>query len=126
LLSCLSPEWIRDGGLVAVRRAPTGVGEVNFDLRCREGGATLELANKFTGRPQRIVLHLPWFMTTSEVKVDGNKVAVKDGTVDLPVDSRRVEIRWARIRNAPAMSFMKAVNQYKAEYRKRYEALLHE
>jgi hypothetical protein len=106
-------------------RAPTTVGEVNFDLRCHAAGATLALENKFSGGPQTMVLHLPWFMAVSKVTVDGNQATVTQGTVDLPANTHTVELQWARAKDAPTMSYRKAVEDYKAEYRKRYEASIH-
>ena len=125
LLSCVSPEWIHDGAVVSVKRAATTVGEVNFELRCRKGAATLTLANSLSGGPQQMILHLPWFMTVAKVTVDGTPASVKDGAVDLPLAARKVEIQWTRARSTPQMSYNKAVEDYKAEYRKRYEASLH-
>jgi hypothetical protein len=124
-LSALSPEWIHDGAVVALKRAPTTVGEVNFELRCRAAGATLVLEHKFSGGPQKMVLHIPWFMTVSKVTVDGKQATVTQGTVDVPVNTRTVELQWSRAKDAPTMSYRKAVEDYKAEYRKRYEASIH-
>jgi hypothetical protein len=125
LLSCISPEWIQDGAVVAIKRAPTTFGEVNFELRCRTGAASLTLRNKFSGGPQKLVLPLPWFMMVSKVTVDGKQAPVKEGMVELPPAARDVEIHWSRLEGPSAMSYDRTVEDYKAEYRKRYEASLH-
>jgi hypothetical protein len=61
----------------------------------------------------------------SKVTVDGKPAVVTQGTVDLPVNTRTVELQWSRAKDAPTMSYRKAVEDYKAEYRKRYEASIH-
>jgi hypothetical protein len=126
LLSVLSPAWIHDGAVVAVKRAPTSFGEVNLELRCRKGEATVEFAGKLSEHPRKIILHLPWFMAISRVEADGKSVKVKAGTVELPASVRKVEIHWSRMENEPVMSYDRTVEEYKTEYRERYEASLHE
>jgi hypothetical protein len=73
-----------------------------------------------------MVLHLPWFMVTTKVTVDGKPAAVSAGAVDVPVGARTINLQWSKSTNVPAMSYQKAVADYKVEYRKRYEASLHE
>ena len=124
LLSVISPEWVRPGEAISVKRAPTNFGEVNLDMRFREGGATLHFDNKFRETPQQLVLHLPWFMAVSTVSIDGRKVAVTDNSVILPVKTREVQIEWQKKADAPALSYENAVRDYKEEYRRRYEQWL--
>lgn len=121
LLSVLSPEWVRAGEAISLKRAPTNFGEVNFDLRFGNRGATLQLNNKFRDAPQQIVVHLPWFVNVTSVTADGKKLTVSDNTVLLPANSRIVQIAWQKKADAPALNYENAVKDYKAEYRRRYE-----
>src|SRR5438067_2542831 len=124
LLSVVSPEWIRSGETLAVKRAPTNFGTVNLELRFSEGGATLRLDNRFRDVPQQIVLHLPWFMTVSTVTADGKKLTVSNQAVVLPSNTKEVQITWQKKTDAPALNYENAVKDYKTEYRHRYEQWL--
>ena len=121
LLSVISPEWVRPGQGISVKRAPTNFGQVNFDVKFTDTGATITLNNKFTQRPQDIVLHLPWFANVSGVTADGKKMNVANNGVVLPANVRSVQIAWQKKTDAPALSYENAVKDYKTEYRRRYE-----
>ena len=45
LLSVLSPEWVKPGSVVSVKRAPTDFGEVNLDLRSDKTGGKIGRAH---------------------------------------------------------------------------------
>ena len=121
LLSVVSPEWVKPGDAVSVKRAPTNFGEVNFELRSTETGATLELNDRFKNAPQEIVLHMPWFVSVSSLTADGTKLASSGNSVVLPATVHSVQIVWQRKADAPALNYESAVRDYKAEYRRRYE-----
>ncbi len=121
LLSALSPEWVRDGAEIRVERAPTEFGQVNFTLQFNPGTATLSITSHFVRAPKRIVLHLPWFMQTSSVRVDGRPAKIENGAVVLPASAKTVVLAWTRSAAAPNLSYESAVRAYKDEYRRRYE-----
>lgn len=124
LFSCLSPEWIHDGATISVHRAPTNFGTVNAALKCTSGKAVLTFNNEFSDAPEAIVLHLPWFMHVGSIHADGKAVLEKASAVTLPAGTRRVEIAWSKKPESPSLSYAKAVEEYKKEYRKRYEEFL--
>jgi len=125
LLSAISPQWLQPGKAIAVQRAPTDFGQVNFTLSFpAERQAVLTLDNRFRARPQHLVLHLPWFMSVNSVEADGKQLAVSGNAVNLPAATRRVELRWTAKPKVAALSYDKAVAEYKAEYRRRYEQFL--
>jgi hypothetical protein len=136
LLSVISPEWVKPGDVITVKRAPTDFGQVNLEFRSDTIGATLVLDNHFSSPssqgagsssqsgatgPQSIVLHLPWFTKTSSVVADDKPMQVVGTTVKIPISARRVRLNWARLKDAPDLSYARAVTEYKAEYRHRYE-----
>ena len=121
LMSVISPEWIKSGERISVKRAPTNFGTVNLEMRFSDGGAILRLDNKFRDVPHEIVLHLPWFMTVSTVTADGKKLAVSKQAVVLPSNTKEVQIAWQKKADAPALNYANAVKDYKTEYRRRYE-----
>lgn len=120
LFSALSPAWIRKGATVAVRRAPTFFGTVDASLACVEGKAHLSVKAAFADPPDRILVHIPWFMDVRSAMVDGRKAAIEKNAFVLPADARTVEISWRRKSDAPDVSFAKAVSEYKKEYRRRF------
>ncbi len=126
LFSCISPEWVRDGKSIAVHRAPTNVGEVNADWAFTAGKAVLTLADRFTTAPERIVLHLPWFMNVSSVMVDGKRADFGRETVILPLDAKKITIAWTKRKGTTTLSYDGAVREYKKEYRQRYEKWIRE
>jgi hypothetical protein len=121
LLSVVSPEWIKAGESISVKRAPTNFGEVNFEVRFAANTATLRMENKFRQPPQQLVLHLPWFMNVSGITADGKKVSIVNNSAILPLSTREVHIEWQKKSDAPALSYDRAVKDYKVEYRRRYE-----
>ena len=125
LLSALSPEWIAKGKSIRVERAPSYFGPVDFALEMPEAGsAVLHLHTSFQVPPQKLVMHLPWFMEASSIAADGAALPISNGSVVLPLNTKEVRINWHRRPHAAAMSYAKTVASYKAEYRRRYDHLL--
>ena len=60
-------------------------------------------------------------MTVSSVTADGKKLAVRNQAVVLPSNAKEVQISWQKKSDAPALNYANAVQDYKAEYRRRYE-----
>lgn len=126
LLTVMSPDWMGAEKTIDVQRAPTESGEVGFTLtQPDDRTAKIALDLKWTEKPKSVVLHLPWFAQVSSVRVDGKSVSPTGGMVTLPADARAVEIQWTRKADAPDWSFAQAVEQYKQEYRRRYEVYMH-
>jgi hypothetical protein len=121
LLSVLSPDWVGAGKVVTVTGVPTDFGTVSLVLdQPDESGATLHLTTQWTAAPQRMVLHLPWFMETTAVSADGKPVSVSGNAVALPSGTHTIRVRWTRRADIPALSYAHAVDAYKAEYLRRY------
>jgi len=121
IFSCLSPAWVGESSTIAVRRAPTEFGMVNAVMTCRAEEASVDIDADFRDLPEAIVLHLPWFMDVAEVRADGEVVRVEEGRAVLPAATRGVLVRWTRREGAPQLSYERTVQEYKAEYRRRYE-----
>ena len=135
LLSVLSPDWVRPGNVISVKRAPTDFGQVNFDLRSDNNGATLVLENHFpeppaqaspatrseATAPEFIILHLPWFVKATSAVADGKSVQIAGGSVKVQANTRKVRLNWTWLANASQLSYARAVANYKAEYRRRYQ-----
>jgi len=126
LLSLVSPVWTRPGDSLAVRRAPTLFGEVNFTCTFTETGVRMRLDNRFRQQPARMIIHLPWFASIEWIEADGRRVRPYAGAVQVPAGSRAVLIQWSKTTPGPEISYQQAVDAYKQEYRQRYEHFLRE
>jgi hypothetical protein len=124
LFSAVSPEWIKPGDSLSVRRAPTEFGPVSVSMRCTEQGATVNFAWSFHTHPAKVLFHIPWFMSVSSVQVDGASVSPENGSIPVPAGARSMYVTWSRVNDAPPMSYQRSVNEYKQEYRRRYDEFL--
>ena len=124
LLSAVSPDWVGEGKTIAVERVPTYFGSVGFTFKTiNPGEAEMALRTQWTDRPQHLFLHLPWFLTVTRVKADGHLLVIQHGAVELPLNTKLVQIWWSK-RLPVMMNFEKTVQSYEAEYRLRYDYLL--
>lgn len=123
LFSCVSPEWMKPGSNIRLHHSPTIFGEVSLDLQVLEAGhARIHLANRLDHIPGKLVLHLPWFLRVAGIEVDGNKATPQDRALVLPATAREIDLHWTAFdEGMPRHSYQKAVADYKAEYRRRYE-----
>ncbi|MEO6829807.1 MAG: hypothetical protein ABI164_08335, partial [Acidobacteriaceae bacterium] len=125
LFSVISPEWIQTGNEIRVANAPTNFGTVDFSLQALSTTqARMTFHASFVTVPKRIILHLPWFMRTNSVTVDGQRLATINNEVILPLNVKTIHIDWKKLPDAEPMSYRRTVAQYKAEYAKRYQQFL--
>jgi hypothetical protein len=129
LLSAASPEWIGAGKSIHVKKAETYFGEVGFDLMMpTDSEATLTIEPHFEAgfAPEKMLLHIPWFVQLSSIRVDGKTQKITDSkVVELAPSAHTVELNWSH-RTIPEdvpKSYADAVERYKQEYRQRYEQL---
>jgi len=126
LLSVVSPAWIGAGKRITVRQAPTNFGTLAFTLdQPSAGEAVLRLDAAFTSAPQQIVIHLPWFVDLKSATADGQAIQATNGTLAVSPSTKLVHIHWTLKPNAPSLSYDRAVKEYKAEYARRYQILMH-
>ncbi len=125
LLSAVSPEWIGAGKAIRVCRAPSYFGTLSFVLEMpAENSAILHLQKSFTTAPDKIILHLPWFMKVNSITANGVELQRAGDAVFVPPNGSELHIQWERRKDAANISFHRTVESYKAEYGKRYEHLL--
>jgi hypothetical protein len=126
LLSVVSPEWIGKDKTIAVSGAPTSFGKVEFKLTQPSAGeAILSLKTEFTAAPREIVVHMPWFVDVQNATADGKAIRAAHGMLTVPPGTKEIRLRWTIRRRAPALSYKGAVEDYKAEYARRYQTLMH-
>lgn len=126
LLSVVSPAWIGKGRTIAVRQAPTNFGSLGFTLdQPQEGAATLHLNANFSHAPEKIIVHVPWFMRLLAATADGKSVQSSDGALSVPADTHTIDLQWSLNPGTSQLSYNRAVSDYKTEYVRRYQALMH-
>lgn len=126
LLSVVSPEWMGKGKTISVTNAPTTFGAVDFTFeQTADDEAILHIHAHFTRAPSEIVVHYPWWLEQVVPIVDGVGRHELNGTIVLPAGAREVHLHWVNKSVAPALSYEHAVENYKAEYARRYQILMH-
>jgi hypothetical protein len=126
LLSAVSPAWIGAGKRITVRQAPSNFGTVAFTLEQPSADeAILHLNPVFTRPPQKIVVHLPWFVDLKSATADGKTIYAVNGALAVSPQTRNINIRWTLKPDGPRLSYDRAVADYKAEYARRYQILMH-
>jgi hypothetical protein len=113
ITSALAPLWVKPGRQVKVTDAPTFFGSVSYTLDCRQNDATLTLANRWKEKagPTAVIFHIPWFIKAVSATVDGKPGTIAGGTIILPPNTGKVELRWSRSAE-PNLSYEEAVRLY--------------
>lgn len=126
LLSTVSPEWIGAGKSIVVRNAPTNFGVIGYELSQPSATeAVLSLHGESSGAPHKLVVHLPWFMQVQSATADGVAASISNGEIAVAPGTKEVRIHWTHLPNTPELSFVHTVDDYKAEYARRYNVLMH-
>jgi hypothetical protein len=128
LLSVVSPDWIGKGKEIAVSNAPTWFGKVAFRLtQPANDEAVLTLAPEFdpAHSPEQIVVHLPFFMDVKSATVDGKPAHATGGSLVVAPSAKEIHLHWSLRPGAPHFSYDRTVADYKAEYARRYQELMH-
>ena len=116
----------RKGKTIAVRQAPTNFGLLTFTLdQPQDGVAVLHLNPDFTAQPEAIIVHLPWFVDLKSATADGKSIQPTNAALSVPGSARTIELHWTVKPNTLPLSYDHAVVDYKAEYARRYQALMH-
>ncbi len=130
LASALSPEWAKPGERIEVKDAPTYWGVVSYSIEFEEEGSVLTFSlQKNEGDrspPGKVRFHLPYFVKTRSVTMDGEELVFDDKAVDLPESCFAGEekqctlrISWGRL-PVEEMSYRNMVKWYKEEYKRRW------
>lgn len=122
--SAVSPAWMQPGKTLEVVNEPTVFGPVNAILRTNSDGWDVKLSNQFRQAPAHVVIRIPWFYEVQQAEADGQQVQVKGGELILPADTHEVKVKGRIKPGVAPLSFERAVDDYKAEYKKRYQEFL--
>jgi hypothetical protein len=118
--SVISPTWADPGMQVSIHNAPTECGPVSAILQFRDDGADFTLESHYRIRPNRIILHIPFFVKLNNFTTDAKSSRLTIDGIELSHDVTQVELSWSRQDTLP-LSYDTIVNQYKKEYQRRYD-----
>jgi len=124
LISAISPAWAKPGDVIRVKDAPTHFGEVSFTMSFDEKGALLavgETGGRPESQPEKIVVHLPYFVEVKAATLNGLPLALTGEAIELsPQGELRLRLDWDR-KPGLEKSYQSTVEWFKAEYRRRWE-----
>jgi hypothetical protein len=125
VFSVVSPEWMKPGKTISIRRAPTDFGEVSVTARFSDHSMSLRMTPRWRTEPRSVILHLPWFVDATGATADGKQVAIEavpygEGKqITLPASTRQVNVQW-QTGTLPGISYAAAVDAWKAENCRRF------
>jgi hypothetical protein len=119
IFSAISPEWVKPGDKIIVKKSPTYFGMVNLTAEARKDGIDIVFCPSWHEPPEKIRLHLPFFANVNSVLIDGCPVSYNKDYVDLPKQKCNINISWW-IDPSINYSYKKAVEDYKEYYRELY------
>jgi len=126
LLSAVSPEWIGAGKSIVVKNAPTNFGVVGYQLSQPSAtDAVLSLHGNLSAEAHKVVIHLPWFMRVQSATADGVVAPISEGEIRVAPSTKEIRIHWTHLPNSPQLSYKRTIEDYKAEYTRRYNVLMH-
>ena len=124
LLSAVSPEWLQPGREIGVCNEPTAFGPVTFSVRARSDRLLIRLPKQYRQPPQRVVVRIPWFYETCRGEIDGEAFSTQTSEIEVPLKASELALFGGFRSDTPPLSYGQAVDDYKAEYRRRYANFL--
>ncbi len=124
LFSAVSPAWMQPGKTLEAVNEPTVFGPVTAILRTNSDGWNVEISNQFRQAPAHVVIRIPWFYDAQQTEADGQQVQVKGGKLILPANTHEVKVKGRIKPGVAPLSFERSVNDFKAEYKRRYQEFL--
>ncbi len=124
LFSALSPAWLKPGSRIEIIKEPTAFGPLSVTLQTTATGWEVGIASQFWKAPESILLRVPWFYQVERAEADGHSIKPSEGSLALPLGARKVIVTGRVKPGTPEMSYLQAVQNYKSEYKRRYQEFL--
>ncbi len=122
IFSVLSPAWTRPGEILSLRKAPTRFGTVSLCAAFTSSGMHLRIESHFRQPPRHLRLYIPWYEHVMSVTADGQSLKAHGRSMLLPPGVRLVHVRWRRMRNLSAWSYVAAVKRFEHQWLVHYRA----
>lgn len=116
----LSPAWLKRGSTIKFD-GPTYFGPTRFTIDALESGIRVTIIPPTRNPPENIVIHAPQNVKIVEVKKDSKTwKEFREDMVILPPlkEEITIEIKWEKVKDAPPLSFDRAIKDYKSNYNK--------
>jgi hypothetical protein len=125
LFSALSPAWMQTGEKIAVQNAVTSFGKISLAAEVMDSRLVINVSPNWQTPPQCLVLHFPYFVKVEKIVADGRAISLgkNQDRAQLSPQARRVEIFWQNQAERQRLSFAATVEDFKREYRERYQLL---
>ena len=127
LCGALSPAWTRPGDKIGVENAATLFNPVSFSFEFAETSARFKLTSADRGRPPKaIALHVPFFLQVTAASANGQEMRREGDWLYFPgrclsgAIPCEANLEFTRLPVRP-WSYETVVNEFKAEYRRRWE-----
>ncbi|MHA1149818.1 MAG: hypothetical protein ACTSR8_16405 [Promethearchaeota archaeon] len=126
LFSAISPEWIN--GTISIDNANTYFGICHVTLKSiGENKVQITFKSKFErNTPETILIHIPFFIASNSLQISSpTKFALNEEKTQISIESKgefSLDISWKidSRHDLSYLSYQKAVNWLKEEYKKRY------
>ncbi|MBI2299535.1 MAG: hypothetical protein HYU66_11440 [Armatimonadetes bacterium] len=117
LFGVVSPAWLGVGEGLLARGVPTRFGPVTTALTRTADGFEVKLPEGLTPAPAAVCVRVPWGWRATGASVDGQRAEVRDGWVEAPPGSRRVQIVGGAETPPDELSYTAVLARYREEYR---------
>jgi hypothetical protein len=71
-----------------------------------------------------VVVRIPWFYETCRGEIDGEAFSTQTSEIEVPLKASELALFGGFRSDTPPLSYGQAVDDYKAEYRRRYANFL--
>jgi hypothetical protein len=125
IFSAVSPAWMKTGEKISVQNAVTNYGKISFVAEVMDNRMVINFSPSWQAPPQNFVLHFPYFAKVEKIVADGRGISLgkNQDRAQLSPQARRVEIYWQSQAGRQRLSFAATVEDFKREYRERYQLL---
>ena len=121
LISVLSPDWVQAGKKISIKNAQTRFGQINFIMKIDKNGYEIKFDAKWENKPQKIIIHKPFFVKIKEYFLDNTKKNIENEEyISLEPNNFNLRINWDSIPDI-SINYEIIVNRYKRNYKKAYQ-----
>ena len=116
LFNLISPCWVKAGNKLEIKNARTEFGRVDAKMTFTSNGAEVSIKPDFVKKPRRIVLRVPFFVTSAKVAATDGKANLDGDNIFLSPDTKKVSLTWSIKPDANKGTFQSILKDYRCEY----------
>ncbi len=96
LLSAVAPHWLAPGTQIRVRGGATLFGGLSYTVNAADSAAEVVLDAKWRRIPDKLVLHVPWFLNVRSVEAYGGEARLIGDRIECEPNVFRLLLHWQR------------------------------